>query len=598
MKMDLDRRVAKGEITEKDRKKILEDMRTKPGFEYEINPLKFGGANFADEKVYKEAKDKKRQELDAEVLAGRMTRKTADSELAGFDKVSFWAEKIDKEVDSRVAAGFITKEDGEKIKKDAPARIQHQFQEFEAAELAKKNEQYSKREGTYKKREEAVAEQHLWHDQGYKQREAHINEMSHDMQQIQAQTSTDKELSLLTQIRNLLERSGEKNRAIDLAKLTSSRDIGKLQNEKQSLEIRAEAARQNKQDTFAGQLQQQADSLIFNKISEGFKNAGLSDNERAFQAAAIAEKQKKIYENAATQGRTSFGQLTTAEKEELQNYTRQKMALTTVNAGAGAYAAQRDMATSLHAIGWKDPFTEENQLRRWLSAQLGRVVNKGEETQAQSQLQDILGPEEYKASLRHMAINAKKQISEGNRDFILFDEDLDKATGRTQYSVDMKPEASGKVNARKEKIINTLYGWRAKKDLKVSSMREAMGDRQLEADGTGTQLVAIDDDNSQFNASLLAGATSQTISRLEGGLLGDINNANLKQVDLERQLKDFAKVLTDKEAFRALGKQLKKQLEKYGINEAGLDDMFKKVKDAEKNTAAGGGGTFTNGAGI
>lgn len=600
MKMDLDRRVAKGEITEKDRKKILEDMRTKPGFEYEINPLKFGGANFADEKVYKEAKDKKRQELDAEVLAGRMTRKTADSELAGFDKVTFWAEKIEKEVDSRVAAGFITKEDGEKIKKDAPARIQHQFQEFEAAELAKKNEQYSKREGTYKKREEAEAEKHLWeHNKGYQQREKHINEMSHDMQQIQAQTATSKELSLLEQIRNLLEKGSEEKRAVDLAALTGKKDFAKLENEQRSLEIRAQAAEKAGNPVFANTLKQQADSLIFAKTQEGIKGANLNADERANLAAFLSRE--LVGARSKTFGTDEEGKKEkAANDQQIASLVKQQLALAAINGGGSAYEAQEAMRRGLGANGlkWDEEWSEATAKRRMYSLILGRKVGDGdkEEEEAEKELTQIFGSEEKKtAAFRQLGLASKNQTGQGNTDYIIMQQKEGKG-GRTEWSI--RPERG---EALANAIQGTVYGWDQQGEIEKPKIKQALfGKRSSD----GTTLLDVNAEQAQRNASLYKNLTQQTIKNQKTGMLGDINTSKLYQSKkaVVDQLQAFADAVVDDKAFEAvLGKldTLISEAKKAGtISDAEINDMLNRVKRDKgsggkkgKGGGAGGGGT-------
>lgn len=310
------------------------------------------------------------------------------------------------------------------------------------------------------------------------------------------------------------------------------------------LKALASAAASANQFVRANQLTQQADSLVFKKVQEGLKEANLNSNERANVAGTIALRISELRQK----------QNKTPEDEALmQTYIQQKVALTAVNASLTAYDAQEDMRQSLKSIKWTEPVSNKNQLRRQLSVQLGRVVQEGQEVEAEKELKAALGGEQkYQAAMRQLAVNAKNQVAQGNRDFVMFEEKIDDS-GRTSYSIPV-----GRTGEKQsEEIMGTLRAWFEKGDLKVGSLKEAFGTRSIDAKGS-TQLATMNAEEMNFNAKMLAGATAQTISRMEGGLLGDINDSSIDPAQLIAQLEAIARNVSDAKAFDAVIKKMDK----------------------------------------
>lgn len=325
-----------------------------------------------------------------------------------------------------------------------------------------------------------------------------------------------------------------------------------IEKEKSELGQLAVAAANANQFVRANMLNQQANSMVFNKVQSGLKEAGLNSNERANVGAALYEK----IESLRGQGDTE------EVKALLKGLIRQRMALTGVNASLTPYDAQQDMRETLKKSGWNEEWTAENSTRRFLTTQLGKVVKEGEEEAAVDELRAVLG-DEYESTMRQLGSNAKNQIAQGNSDFTVFVESVE-GDGTTKYNFTKKTG-----DDRSNEVLKVMSDWQEAGDVALGKKKTAEGNRSSD----GGRLIHIEQPAIKLNAKFLAGATAQTIARLEGGLLGDIDGSDVSKSTLTAQLSEFAKSVADKGALEAIFKKLQKVITKNGLGTAELEQI-------------------------
>lgn len=343
------------------------------------------------------------------------------------------------------------------------------------------------------------------------------------------------------------------------------KEENELRRQEELLNARAAEFERGGQYVKAGQMRLQANSLRFNKAQEAFKAGNLNANERANLAGGLVTQISAL---RGVVGRTP------AQELQLQSLIEQKAALTAVNAASGAYDAEQDERVSLGALrtaagtpAWTEEWTRENQLRRFLSAQLGRVVAVGGEQAAWTEFENVVGrepgrvgpnPEKVQAVLRQFGVFGKNQIAQGNIGFAgLVREDID-ARGQTVYAA---PANLGNPGAHATEMVNTVQNWLNAGDIKIGQMKQAFGSRRAD----GLQLTRINADEARLNAALISGATAQRIATLDFGVFGDIDSSTVDVDDLRAQLEAFARSVKDRDAFDGVVKKLTNVIRDTGL---------------------------------
>lgn len=263
-------------------------------------------------------------------------------------------------------------------------------------------------------------------------------------------------------------------------------DLG-LRTEKQKLTAQRDYLQKKGNTPGALAMQNRIDNLETNFYEENLKLQTLTSNERAAAMGTFATQIKKVTEDlknmdAATRNSAQGIKLTA----QLNDLTRKSMVLDGFIQNKGtAYESDEAKRYALEAIGWKEPQTQQNALRRWYSIKLGRVVKEDEMKQYDSatgklkiegELRKNIGDETvYRSLMRSQVLGVKNQLTQGNFDIgtLNIREVHDKKTGSLGYDMDvMDSKLQNQIRVLETKMSKAVGTTKADIEAKINKLVE------------------------------------------------------------------------------------------------------------------------------
>lgn len=203
-------------------------------------------------------------------------------------------------------------------------------------------------------------------------------------------------------------------------------------------------------------------------------------------------------------------------EKQTKDAIQRSMGLMTSLLNSGAETGNAGLSEALKAAGWKEDVNDENRARALYSAILGRVVNKGDEGTAISNINNAYKDEQSaNAAMRLMSDATKKFADDGMASFagiIGKREETDPDTGRTRL----------RYEARASQDVGSANYFAERQ--KISNLTSLAGYANTDVSG---KVTGFSDERIDQIGNLVQGMNKLGVSRIPSSVINSLNTAKI-----------------------------------------------------------------------